>query len=184
MQRLEETPLHKSSDIYKQGAGPEGTDRGHGHGPSEFLGTNPFVASIELQLKAQYANSDSLKWISKDLKRDSKVTDITYPQDLMDSVNTNLQKINLVLLVLAVLLTCVSFSLINNTVKLGVYARRFTIHTMKLVGASWGFIRRPFLCNAIGIGLLAAVIANLVLGGGIYALYTYEPECSLLSHGR
>lgn len=65
-----------------------------GTDPSEFLGTNPFVASIELQLKAQYANSDSLKWISKDLKRDSKVTDITYPQDLMDSVNTNLQKIN------------------------------------------------------------------------------------------
>ena len=146
-----------------------------GTDPSEFLGTNPFVASIELQLKAQYANSDSLKWIAKDLKRDTKVTDITYPQDLMDSVNTNLQKINLVLLVLAVLLTCVSFSLINNTVKLGVYARRFTIHTMKLVGASWGFIRRPFLGNAIGIGLLAAVIANLVLAGGIYALYTYEP---------
>lgn len=146
-----------------------------GTDPSEFLGTNPFVASIELQLKAQYANSDSLKWIAKDLKRDTKVTDITYPQDLMDSVNTNLQKINLVLLVLAVLLTCVSFSLINNTVKLGVYARRFTIHTMKLVGASWGFIRRPFLGNAIGIGLLAAVIANLVLAGGIYALYAYEP---------
>ena len=146
-----------------------------GTDPSEFLGTNPFVASIELQLRAAYANSDSLKWITKDLKRDTKVTDITYPQDLMDSVNTNLQKINLVLLVLAVLLTCVSFSLINNTVKLGVYARRFTIHTMKLVGASWGFIRRPFLGNALGIGLLAAVIANMVLAGGIYALYTYEP---------
>lgn len=146
-----------------------------GTDPSEFLGTNPFVASIELQLKAQYANSDSLKWITKDLKRDVKVKDIIYPQDLMDSVNNNLQKVNLVLLVLAVLLTCVSFSLINNTIRLGVYARRFTIHTMKLVGASWGFIRKPFLGNAIGIGLLAAVIANLVLAAGIYALYTYEP---------
>ncbi len=146
-----------------------------GTDPSEFLGVNPFVASIELQLKAQYANTDSLKWISKDLKKDSKVTDITYPQDLMDSVNRNLNKINLVLLVLAVLLTCVSFSLINNTVKLGMYARRFTIHTMKLVGASWGFIRRPFLGNAVGIGLLAALLADGVLAGGVYALYTYEP---------
>ena len=145
-----------------------------GTDPSEFLGVNPFVASIELQLKAQYANTDSLKWISKDLKKDSKVTDITYPQDLMDSVNRNLNKINLVLLVLAVLLTCVSFSLINNTVKLGMYARRFTIHTMKLVGASWGFIRRPFLGNAVGIGLLAALLADGVLAGGVYALYTYE----------
>ena len=146
-----------------------------GTDPSEFLGMNPFVASIELQLKAQYANTDSLKWISAALKSDKRVTDITYPQDLMDSVNSNLNKINLVLLVLAVLLTCVSFSLINNTVRLGMYARRFTIHTMKLVGASWGFIRRPFLGNAIGIGLLAALLADGVLAGGVYALYTYEP---------
>lgn len=146
-----------------------------GTDPSEFLGTNPFTASIELQLKGDYANTDSLKWITRELKRDSRVNDISYPQDLMDSVNQNLRKINLVLLVLAVLLTCVSFSLINNTVRLGMYARRFSIHTMKLVGASWGFIRRPFLWRTIGIGLLAAVIADIVLAFGVYALYTYEP---------
>lgn len=146
-----------------------------GTDPSEFIGMKPFVASIELQLKAEYANTDSLKWISKNIKADKRVTDVTYPQDLMDSVNHNLNKINLVLLVLAVLLTCVSFSLINNTVRLGMYARRFTIHTMKLVGASWSFIRRPFLGSAIGTGLLAAVLADAVLAGGIYALYTYEP---------
>ena len=146
-----------------------------GTDPSEFIGMNPFVASIELQLKAEYANTDSLKWISKNIKADKRVTDVTYPQDLMDSVNHNLNKINLVLLVLAVLLTCVSFSLINNTVRLGMYARRFTIHTMKLVGASWGFIRQPFLRNAIGIGILAAVIADGVLASGVYALYSYEP---------
>jgi len=146
-----------------------------GTDPSEFLGTNPFTASIELQLKGDYANTDSLKWIARELKRDSRVNDISYPQDLMDSVNQNLRKVNLVLLVLAVLLTCVSFSLINNTVRLGMYARRFSIHTMKLVGASWGFIRRPFLWRTIGIGLLAAIIADAVLAFGIYALYTYEP---------
>ncbi|MCD8290734.1 MAG: permease-like cell division protein FtsX [Prevotella sp.] len=146
-----------------------------GTDPSEFLGVNPFVASIELRLKADYANTDSLKIIEKKLRRNTNVTDITYPSDLMDSVNRNLQKINLVLLILAVLLACVSFSLINNTVKLGMYARRFTIHTMKLVGASWGFIRRPFLYNALGIGLLAAIIADGVLAFGVYALYSYEP---------
>ena len=146
-----------------------------GTDPSEFLGTNPFVASVEVQLKGVYANNDSLKWISRQLKQDPRISDITYPQDLMDSVNKNLKKINLVLLILAVLLTCVSFSLINNTVKLGVYVRNFTIHTMKLVGASWGFIRRPFLGNAIGIGRLAAVLANAALGAGIYALYSYAP---------
>ena len=147
-----------------------------GTDPSEFIGMNPFVGSMEVQLKAQYANTDSLKWIAKSLKKNQKVTDIIYPQDLMDSVNNNLQRINMVLLVLAVLLTFVSFSLINNTVRLGMYARRFTIHTMKLVGASWGFIRGPFVRNAMGLGLLAAVVADGVLAGGVYALYMYEPD--------
>ena len=147
-----------------------------GTDPSEFIGMNPFVGSMEVQLKAQYANTDSLKWIAKSLKKNQKVTDITYPQDLMDSVNNNLQRINMVLLVLAVLLTFVSFSLINNTVRLGMYARRFTIHTMNLVGASWGFIRGPFVRNAVGLGLLAAVVADGVLAGGVYALYMYEPD--------
>ena len=166
--------INRITYISKEQALKEQTEA-MGTDPSEFLGMNPFVASIELQLEAQYANTDSLKWISKNIKSDKRVTDITYPQDLMDSVNRNLNKINLVLLVLAVLLTCVSFSLINNTVKLGMYARRFTIHTMKLVGASWGFIRRPFLRKSIGIGVLAAVLADGVLAGGVYVLYTYEP---------
>jgi len=155
--------------VLKEQTAAMGTD------PSEFIGANPFVSSVELQLKAGYANNDSLQWIVKDLKKNRKVTDITYPRDLMDSVNDNLQKVNIVLLVLAVLLTCVSFSLINNTVRLSVYARRFNIHTMKLVGASWGFIRRPFLRKALAIGMIAAVLANAVLAAAIYMLYTYEP---------
>ena len=147
-----------------------------GADPSEFVGVNPFVGSIELQLKADYANNDSLKWISAALKKNPKVTEITYPQTLIDSVNNNLKKINLVLLILAVLLTIVSFSLINNSIRLGVYARRFSIRTMKLVGASWGFIRRPFLKKGVVIGLVAAILACAVLGGGVYALWYYEPE--------
>lgn len=147
-----------------------------GTDPSEFAGFNPFLGCIEVQLKADYANSDSINWISKQLRKYPKVADLTYPQVLMDSVNSNLKKINMVLLVLAVLLTFVSFSLINNTVRLGVYARRFSIHTMKLVGASWGFIRKPFVRNAVLTGILASIIAIAVLAGGIYLLYTYEPE--------
>ncbi len=147
-----------------------------GADPSEFLGFNPFSATLEVRMKSEYANRDSLRWISAELMKDSRVTDVAYQEDLMDSVNNNLRKFSVVLLALAVLLTCVSFSLINSTVKLSVYSRRFLIHTMKLVGASWGFIRRPFLRNAIGIGLLAAVLACGVLGGGAYLLYTYEPS--------
>jgi cell division transport system permease protein len=147
-----------------------------GSDPSEFLGVNPFPATLELQLHADYANRDSLKWIARELQKNPKITDVAYQVDLMDSVNHNLTKVNLLLLVLAVLLTFVSFSLINNTVRLSVYSRRFIIHTMKLVGASWGFIRKPFMKQALLVGVIAALIAIAVLGGCFYALYYYEPN--------
>ena len=147
-----------------------------GSDPSEFLGVNPFPATLELQLHSDYANRDSLKWIARELQKNPKITDVAYQVDLMDSVNRNLTKVNLVLLALAVLLTFVSFSLINNTVRLSVYSRRFIIHTMKLVGASWGFIRKPFMKQALLVGVIAALIAIAVLGGCVYALYYYEPN--------
>ena len=147
-----------------------------GSDPSEFLGVNPFPATLELQLHSDYANRDSLKWIARELQKNPKITDVAYQVDLMDSVNRNLTKVNLVLLALAVLLTFVSFSLINNTVRLSVYSRRFIIHTMKLVGASWGFIRKPFMKQALLVGVIAALIAIAVSGGCMYALYYYEPN--------
>jgi len=144
--------------------------------PSEFLGVNPFPATLELQMHSDYANRDSLRWIAAELKKRSNVADVAYQVDLMDSVNRNLTKVNLLLLVLAALLTFVSFSLINNTVRLSVYSRRFLIHTMKLVGASWGFIRRPFMSQALLVGVIAALIAIVVLGAAVYGLYYYEPN--------
>ena len=146
-----------------------------GSDPSEFLGFNPFPATLEVQLKSDYANRDSLKWIVKEMKKDERVSDISYMEDLMDKVNRNLSRVSVVLLVLAVLLTFVSFSLISNTVRLSVYARRFVIHTMKLVGASWGFIRRPFLKQAIWIGVIAAILAIMVLGACVYGLFLTQP---------
>ena len=147
-----------------------------GSDPSEFLAITPFTATLELQLHSDYANADSLAWISDELRKNPEVTDVAYQVDLMDSVNRNLAKLNILLLVLAVLLTFISFSLINNTVRLSVYSRRFLIHTMKLVGASWGFIRRPFMRQGALVGVIAALIAIIVLGGGIYALYYNEPN--------
>lgn len=146
-----------------------------GADPTEFLGVNPFVGSIELGLVGDYANSDSLEWIGRELTEEAMITDITYPQTLIDKVNYTLNKINLVLLLLAGLLIFVSYSLISSSVRLGVYARRFSIRTMKLVGASWGFIRRPFIYTFMCIGVVAAIMATLVLGAGIWLLYAYEP---------
>lgn len=147
-----------------------------GSDPSEFLGMNPFVATLELQLNSDYANRDSLAWIAAELRKNPKVSDVAYQEDLMDKVNKNLQKVSLVLLVLALLLTFISYSLVNNTVRLRVYSQRFLIHTMKLVGASWGFIRRPFVSQAMSVGILAALLAVIVLGFCVYGLYRFEPH--------
>ena len=147
-----------------------------GSDPSEFLGVNPFVATLEMQVYADYANADSLSWIADGLVVHHKeVTDVAYQEDLTDRVNRNLQRVSLVLLVLAVLLIIICYSLISNSVRLSVYSRRFAIHTMKLVGASWSFIRWPFLSQALTIGLTAAVLACAVLGGVVYAAYVYQP---------
>lgn len=173
---VEEQPyIAKANFVSKEEALKEGTKE-LGADPSEFAGENPFTAEIELQLKANYANNDSIKNISSQLKTYNGVTDIDYKQDLIDTVNNTLGKIGLVLIILAALLTIVSFSLINNSVRLSVYARRFSIHTMKLVGASWGFIRKPFLKRSVLLGLLSAFIALVVLGIGMYALWVYEPD--------
>lgn len=165
--------------VSKEAALKEGT-RQLGADPSEFVGENPFTASIELKLHADYANNDSIDWIASQLKSYHGVSDVDYRQELIESVNNWMNKISLVLLILAALLAVVSFSLINNTIRLAIYARRFSIHTMKLVGASWWFIRRPFLRNSILQGLLSAFLALLVLGGGIYALYYYEPDMTVI----
>lgn len=147
-----------------------------GTDPSEFLGMNPFVPSAEINLKASQANSDSLKVITKQIKSYKQVSEVTYQKDLMDKVNSNLRKVMLVMLIIAVLLTCISFSLINNTVRLGIYERRHAIGIMTLVGASWSFIRKPFLKTAVIEGLLAGVVAMVALAGCVYALYVYEPD--------
>ena len=148
--------------------------------PSEFMGVNPMPASFEIHLKADYANKDSLAHILPALEKRAGVLDVSYPQSLLESLNRNISRISSVMLIVALLLTIVSFVLINNTIRLSVFSRRFLIHTMKLVGASWGFIRKPFLIQALGIGLVSAILAASVLGGGIYALIQYEPQMRTL----
>lgn len=146
-----------------------------GSDPSEFLGVNPFVATLEMHLKADYANTDSLRKIGDLLKQNRQVTDVTYHANLTEQMNHNLNRISMVLLALAVLLIIVSYSLISNSVRLDIYSRRFSIHTMKLVGASWSFIRWPFLQRAFNIGFVASVFACAALGGIVYSLYQYQP---------
>lgn len=147
-----------------------------GTDPSEFLGYNPFTASFEVKLKSEYANNQSLEKISKQLKATKKVMDVIYQKELMNAVNNNIQKFSIILLIIAALFTYISFALINNTVRLTIFSRRFIINTMKLVGASWGFIRRPFLNQGLLLGVLSAIIADAIIIGFVYWARSFEPE--------
>lgn len=173
---LEAEPYVKSTAyISKEQALREETEA-MGTNPQEFVGHNPFTASIEINLQSDYANADSIVWIEKAIMQKAKVVEIVYPEELIDAVNNNVRKISFVLLTLAALLTIISFSLINNTIRLTIYAKRFLIHTMKLVGADWNFIRRPFLVRNLWVGLISALCADGLLMTGGYWLVKYEPE--------
>lgn len=171
----EKSYVKESVYISKEQALKEQTEA-MGTDPAEFLGYNPFTASIEIKLNAQYANSDSIAWIEKEILTNKKVMEVSYPQNLIDSVNRNIQKVSIFLLGLAALLTLISFALINNTIRLAIYSKRFLIHTMKLVGANWSFIRRPFLVRNVWIGVLAGIMADAILLGMAYMLVKYEPQ--------
>lgn len=174
--KLDKEPFVKATEyISKQQALREQTEA-MGTDPQEFLGYNPFTASIEIKLHSDYANSDSIAKIEKKIKKNTNIQEVLYQKDLIDAVNDNIRNISLMLLGLAVILTFISFALINNTIRLTIYSKRFLIHTMKLVGASWGFIRRPFLRRNLWIGVLSAVVADAVLWGAAYWLVSYEPE--------
>lgn len=146
-----------------------------GSDPEDFIGFNPYYTELEMSMVPDYANSDSLTWIIEELKEKyPAVTDVNYHKDLVDNLNRNLNKITLVLLVMASLLLVVLIGLINNTVRLSIYSRRFLIHTMKLVGASWSFIRRPFMMRSLCIALISALLADGVLLAGVHSALTYD----------
>ena len=174
--KLNQEPFVKQSEyISKKQALKEQTEA-MGTDPEEFLGYNPFTASLEIKLHSDYANSDSIAKIEKMIKKNSNIQDVLYRKELIDAVNENIRNISLVLLALAVVLTFISFALINNMIRLAIYSKRFLIHTMKLVGASWSFIRGPFLRKNVWSGVLAGMLADAILMGTAYWAVTYEQE--------
>jgi len=134
-----------------------------GDDPQDFLGFNPLKASLEVKLKAEYANNDSVKMIEGKLKTFEVIERVAYQKDLIGLVNENVRKISIVLLGLALILLIVAVALINNTVRLSIYSNRFLINTMQMVGATNWFIRKPYIRQAIMNGLAAAVVAILLL---------------------
>ena len=134
-----------------------------GVNPHEFLGKNPFSISLEMKMKADYVCTDSLEWITEDLMQESAIVDVIYHEDIIETINQNLNTITYILILITVVLSVISISLINNTVHLGIYSQRFVINTMKIIGARWSFIRRPFMLRSLRMGLISAAIATLFL---------------------
>ncbi len=130
--------------------------------------TAPIPVSVDVTLKADYVSADSLEMVKKVISSSPLVDEVVYQQSLIDKLNTNLGKISLILGVFVLLLLFISFVLINNTVRLNVFSKRFTIHTMKLVGATKSFIRGPFLGQAVFQGLISALLATLILLGILF----------------
>lgn len=141
-----------------------------------FLGYNPLLASVDIRLKAEYASNDSITWIKKELQANENVHEIFYQESLVKTVNENIRKISLVLFAFAGLLMFIALALINNTIRLSIHSKRFLIKTMQLVGATEGFISRPFLFSGIRNGLYASLIAILSLIGLLYVAQREIPD--------
>lgn len=178
--RLDQSPFAKEAFyISKEDALKEQVEA-MGIDPQEFLKDNPFRASFEIKLHSAYANSDSIAHIEAGLLKDKNVLEVLYRQELIDDVNSNIGKISFFLLCVAGVLMCISFVLISNTIRLAIYSKRFLIHTMKLVGASWGFIRKPFLVKNFWIGVTAGCLADALLLAAAHLSLRYEPALSTI----
>ncbi|HLS38749.1 MAG TPA: permease-like cell division protein FtsX [Sphingobacterium bovisgrunnientis] len=129
----------------------------------EYLGSNPLLPSIDIYLKEQYANADSIQPFIDKVAQNSRVKEIVYQESLIDMVNKNIRIISIVVLAFAVILLVIAVALINNTIRLAIYSQRFLIKSMQLIGATKSFIRKPYIIYGIIHGLIGALIAILLL---------------------
>jgi cell division transport system permease protein len=146
----------------------------------EFLGYNPLLPSIDVYMKADYANNSSIQTFTSQLSKNPLVKEVIYQKSLIDMVNQNIRGIGLVILAFAGILLIIAVALINNTIRLAIYSQRFLIKSMQLVGATKGFIRKPFLAYGILHGLLAGLIAVILLLLTLYLAQQQVPEMIIL----
>lgn len=166
---LKEKPFTNRIEYIDQKTAAEMLKKDLGEDFVDFLGYNPLSGSIDVYLKADYAVEEKTVEIEKALKRYPAVKEVVYQKDLIAEVNNNIRRISIVLLGFSILLLIVVIALINNTIRLAIYSKRFLIKTMQLVGATGGFIRRPFVARGILNGIISGFIATLLLMGVMYS---------------
>ncbi len=146
----------------------------------KFLGYNPLSQSIDVYLKAEYANNADIERFKTDLLKNPMIKEVKYQKSLVDQMNDNITTISLVILAFSAIFVVLSVALINNTIRLAIYSQRFLIKSMQLVGATKGFIRKPFLLYGIWHGILGALIAILILVGTLSLAYKEVPDLVIL----
>lgn len=146
-----------------------------------FLGYNPLLPTIEIKLNAPYANSDSLMQIENVLKKNALIKEVYYQKDLVHSLNENIRKISIILGLFSALMLTISIALINNTIRLTIYSKRFLINTMQLVGATRGFIQKPFILKGLLHGIYGSILAIVMLSASLYVGMRQVPEFVLLA---
>ncbi len=173
---LDITSFVKSTEYITKEEAAESLQEQLGENFIEFLGGNPLLPSIDIRLNADYSNIDSLSVIENELIKYDIVKEVFYQKNLVSQINTNLAKISLIILAFSSLLLLTTIALINNTIRLSVYSRRFLIRTMQLVGATKRFIRKPFILRSLLHGIISAFLAISMLLVFIYVIAKQIPE--------
>ena len=173
---ISKSPSTRSASVHTPEDAAKEWEAEMGENVIELCDVNPFPTIIEVKVKEKYASVDSMAKIADYLRRDRAIDSINMNSDVIDSINANTKTLYLILSIIGVALLLISFVLINNTVHLTVYSRRFLIHTMKLVGATHAFIRRPFVKDSIVNGAVAGVIASGILS----LLLLYGPDSDII----
>lgn len=173
---IEASKYVKDTDFITKEKAAELVEKDLGENFISVLGFNPLSASIDIRLKAEYANNDSIKKIEKSLMKNPQVKEVFYQPSLIEKVNSNVSRISLFLLGFSLILFIIAFALINNTIRLAVYSKRLIIKSMQLVGATRGFIRRPFIFTGLIQGIISAILAIVLLSITLRFASGYFPD--------
>src|SRR6195952_4291822 len=180
--QIEANPMVKQTLYVSKELAARNLQKDLGEDFVKFLGYNPLSQSLDVYLKAEYANNADIERFKATLLKNPLVKEVKYQQSLVDQMNKNLTNISLVILVFAAIFVVLSVALINNTIRLAIYSQRFLIKSMQLVGATKNFIRKPFILYGIWHGILGALIAVIILMGALYLAQKQIPDLVILQN--
>lgn len=179
---LQTYPYVKSSEYVSKDMAAKNLEKDMGEDFVKFLGYNPLLSSIDVYLKAEYANNETIARIKTELQQNPLVKEVYYQESLVDLINQNLSTISLIILVFAGTLLLIAIALINNTIRLSMHSQRFIIRSMQLVGATKSFIRWPFVLTGILNGFLGALVSIILLIIALFFAQREVPELVILQN--